>query len=84
MSLVAYAATAGNRVAAMPGITVKEINTIGESIGKAVILVDPGVDWHGDLDCEEADALLRSNGYQRVFSWVDCGRGLWAASVVPL
>jgi hypothetical protein len=84
MNTIAYAATAGNRVAAMPGITVREINTIGEIFAKAVIPVDPGVTREGYLDEASADALLVSDGFMRVFSWVDCGRGLWAAAVERL
>jgi hypothetical protein len=84
MNTIAYAATTGNKIAMSPGITVKAVNTIGESFSKAVIPVDPGEVWHGILDFAEADALLQQNGWQRVFSWQDCGRGLWAAAVVPL
>jgi hypothetical protein len=85
MSLVAWAVPTGNRLGYDPGITVKEITTLGEMFAKAVIPVDPGEVWHGILDFAEADALLRQNGFRRVFSWAPVrDTGLWAASVVPL
>jgi hypothetical protein len=81
MSTIAFATTASNTLGADPGITITDYDPDGDvHVDQLVIDGDPGEDEDGDLDIDNADAILESNGFGRVGVWTRSG-GQWGVEV---
>jgi hypothetical protein len=81
MSIVAFAATAGNTLGADPGITITDYDPAGNvHVDQSTIDGDPGEDEYGDLDIDNADAILQAHGWSRIDAWHQSG-GQWGAEV---
>ena len=81
MSIIAFATTADNALGADPGITISDYDPDGDvHVDRGVIDGDPGEDEYGDLDIDNADAILESNGWSRVGTWTRSG-GQWGTEV---
>lgn len=84
MSTVAFATTASNTLGTDPGISVTDYDPAGDvHVDLLVIDGDPGEDEDGDLDIDNADAILESHGYSRINPWTQSG-GQWGAEVEHL
>jgi hypothetical protein len=81
MSTIAFAATVSNTLGADAGITVSDYDPSGDvHTDLLVIDGDPGEDEFGNLDTDNADAILESYGFALAGSWTRSG-GQWAAEV---
>jgi hypothetical protein len=83
MSLIAFAATASNLLGADAGIIIRDAGIIIRDDADADVLVidgDPGEDEFGNLDTDNADAILASHGFALAGSWTRSD-GQWAAEV---
>jgi len=76
MSTIAFAATASNILGADAGILIRD----ADDADVLVIDGDPGEDENGNLDTDNADAILASHGYALAGSWTRSD-GQWAAEV---
>jgi len=84
IEIVAFAATAGNQLGADLGIQITEYDPAGDVHTELLFIDgDPGLDEDGDLDEDNADAILESNGFSRVDPWHLSG-GQWGAMVERL
>jgi hypothetical protein len=81
MSTVAFAATASNTLGTAPGITISDYDPDGDvHVDLSGINSDPGEDEDGDLDVDNADAILASAGWSRIGQWTPSS-SLWAAEI---
>ncbi len=81
MSTIAFATTTSNTLGADAGITISDYDPDGDvHADQAVIDSDPGDDEYGDIDADNADAILESHGWSRIDPWIRSG-GQWAAEV---
>lgn len=84
MSTVAFATTASNTHGADPGISITDYDPAGDVHTDLLdIDGDPGEDEDGDLDIDNADAILESHGFSRINPWTQSG-GQWGAEVEKL
>jgi hypothetical protein len=81
MSTIAFATTASNTLGADPGITISDYDPAGAvHVDLINIDGDPGEDEDGDLDIDNADAILASHGWSRIGQWTRSG-GQWGAEI---
>jgi len=79
MSTIAFVTTASNTLGA--GITISDYDPEGDAHTDLLTIDgDPGEDENGNLDTDNADAILASNGFVLAGSWTRSG-GQWAAEV---